>query len=192
MPDDGSVSAVENHKVVSHEQQNKELREMQMKMLSKEQQIELEAKLKELKLTSRQLADSAITTYFGKPAFYPYGNGNSDPVLVKDKFKTHNVNPHSGDNKPHYSQVHARAMMGKIVQQRGGSKLQTVKHPVDMVRQPIPPRVPEVRAIPLKQVEVRTSQKINPEKFSEVQARQLQILPPKFTDKHLHTKKKDQ
>jgi hypothetical protein len=52
-----------------------------MKMLSKEQQLELEAKFKELKLTSRLLADSALTTYFGKPTFCStYGSGHSDPV----------------------------------------------------------------------------------------------------------------
>lgn len=81
--------------------------------------------------------------------------------------------------------------MGKIVQQRGGTKFHTVKKPVDMVRQPVPPRVPNVRAIPFKEVEVRSSLQTNPEKFSEAQARQLQILPPKFTEKNLHTKKKD-
>lgn len=36
LPDDKSVEAIENHKVVSHEQQNRELREQQMKLLSKE------------------------------------------------------------------------------------------------------------------------------------------------------------
>lgn len=75
-----------------------------MKMLSKEQQLELEAKFKELKLTSRLLADSALTTYFGKPTFCStYGSGHSDPVQLKDKYKTHNINPHSGGNKPHFS-----------------------------------------------------------------------------------------
>lgn len=64
-------------------------------------------KLKELKLTSRWLPDSSLTTYFGKPAFHSYGNGNINPVVggsVYGQFmKTFNVNPHAGGNKPEYS-----------------------------------------------------------------------------------------
>ena len=75
----------------------------QMKSLSPEQQAELQKKLKEMKLTSRWLADSAMTTYFGKPAFHAYGNGNTRPVSATDKLKTHNINPHSGGNKPLFS-----------------------------------------------------------------------------------------
>jgi len=44
-----------------------------------------------------------MTTYFGKPAFFAYGNGNSRPTTDNDKLKTHNINPHSGNNKPIYS-----------------------------------------------------------------------------------------
>jgi len=67
----------------------------------------LKEKLKELKLTSRWLHDSSLTTYFGKPAFHSYGNGNTKPVVggsVYGQFmKTFNVNPHAGGNKPEYS-----------------------------------------------------------------------------------------
>jgi hypothetical protein len=63
--------------------------------------------MKELKLTSRQLADSAYTTYFGKPAFHAYGNGNTKPTVGGINYgqylKTHSINPHSGDNKPQYT-----------------------------------------------------------------------------------------
>jgi len=45
--------------------------------LSKEQLDEIAAKLKALKERSRWLPDSAMTTYFGKPAFHAYGNGNN-------------------------------------------------------------------------------------------------------------------
>jgi hypothetical protein len=34
-----------------------------------------------MKHVSRWLPDSAITTYFGKPAFHPYGNGNTNPTV---------------------------------------------------------------------------------------------------------------
>jgi hypothetical protein len=83
-----------------------------MKLLSKEQQDELLKKLADLKLGSRELSDSALFTYFGKPAFHAYGNGNTRPISANDKLKTHNITPHSGGNKPKYSQVHTRALMG--------------------------------------------------------------------------------
>jgi hypothetical protein len=91
----------------------------QKKELSKAQIVELEAKMKELKLSSRLLPDSSMTTYFGKPAFYAYGNGNTNPIVTKDKMKTHNINPHSGGNVPVYSQVYGRAMMGGTIQVKG-------------------------------------------------------------------------
>ena len=59
--------------------------------------------MKDLKLGSRDLPDSSMTTYFGKPAFFAYGMGNSRPTTANDKMKTHNINPHSGGNKPKYS-----------------------------------------------------------------------------------------
>lgn len=34
-----------------------------------------------MKSTSRWLPDSAFTTYFGKPAFHPYGNANINPTV---------------------------------------------------------------------------------------------------------------
>ena len=52
-------------------------REEQDKNLSTEQKEELKKKLADLKLTSRWLPDSALTTYFGIPAFHSYGNGNT-------------------------------------------------------------------------------------------------------------------
>jgi hypothetical protein len=60
-------------------------------------QKNLEKRVNEIKSTSRWLADSAITTYFGKPAFYPYGNGNVHPTVGGTVYGqyllTHNVNP---------------------------------------------------------------------------------------------------
>jgi len=57
----------------------------------------LEKRINEVKSTSRWLADTAITTYFGRPAFHPYGNGNTKPtvggVICGDYLKSHNINP---------------------------------------------------------------------------------------------------
>lgn len=82
-------------------------------------------KLKELKKCSRWLSDSAQATYFGKPPFHAYGNGNTNPTVGGGVYgqymKTHNINPHAGGNRPKYVQVHERAMMGGTVQVRGPS-----------------------------------------------------------------------
>ena len=81
--------------------------EEQNRELNDEQKAELARKLSELKLTSRWLADSALTTYFGKPAFHAYGNGNTKPTygggIYGNYLKTFSVNPHSGGNRPEYS-----------------------------------------------------------------------------------------
>lgn len=55
---------------------------------------------------TRWLADSAFTTYFGKPAFHAYGKGNVNPVVGGNIYGqymlSHNVNPESGNNLPQY------------------------------------------------------------------------------------------
>jgi len=76
----------------------------QSRELTKEEKRNIREKMKKLKLDGRLLPDSALTTYFGKPAFHAYGNGNVRPAsggLVYGQYlKTHSINPHSGDNKP--------------------------------------------------------------------------------------------
>ena len=53
---------------------------------------------------TRWLADSAFTTYFGKPAFHAYGKGNVHPAVGGNVYGhymlSHNVNPESGKNLP--------------------------------------------------------------------------------------------
>lgn len=48
--------------------------------LTPEQRKAIIEKIKKLKLDGRLLPDSAMTTYFGKPAFHSYGNGNTRPA----------------------------------------------------------------------------------------------------------------
>ena len=78
------------------------------------QQDDIKRRMEELKLQGRLLPDSSMTTYFGKPAFHSYGNGNTNPtnggLLYGSYLKTHNINPHSGDNKPDNIQVYGAAM----------------------------------------------------------------------------------
>jgi len=101
----------------------------------------LKKKLHELKLTSRWLPDSAMTTYFGKPAFFAYGNGNTQSNGPGDHMKTHNVNPHAGGNKPEFSQVHGRALLGGTIQVRGSASRTSLKNKQQKIRQPVPPRI---------------------------------------------------
>jgi hypothetical protein len=62
--------------------------------------LEINKRLEELKKKGRLNADSSMTTYFGKPAFHTYGNGNTKTLDLENYLKTHNINPHSGDNHP--------------------------------------------------------------------------------------------
>ena len=83
-----------------------EQEEIERKQAEEEEKIIIE-KMKRLKAEGRLLPDSSMTTYFGKPAFHTYGNGNTRPTsggLVYGQYlKTHNINPHSGDNKPEFT-----------------------------------------------------------------------------------------
>ena len=129
--------------------------------LTREEKKSIKEKMKWLKLEGRLLPDSAMTTYFGKPAFHTYGNGNVRPAsggLVYGQYlKTHNINPHSGDNKPEHAQVYGRAMVNPKVVIRGGSKSPNKRGSLkdvngnqqtgipQIVRKPQPPRVPELK-----------------------------------------------
>jgi hypothetical protein len=65
------------------------------------------------------MPDSALTTYFGKPAWHTYGNANVNPchggLVYGDYLKSHNINPHSGDNMPQTVQGYERTMLGRQV-----------------------------------------------------------------------------
>lgn len=72
-----------------------------------------EDRIQRLNETTRWLPNSAFKTYFGKPPFENYGRGNVHPTvggpIYGDYMKTHNINPHAGDNKPEYKQIFDRA-----------------------------------------------------------------------------------
>lgn len=55
---------------------------------------------------TRDLSNSAFTTYYGKPAWEAYGRCNSNP-----KHLTHNVMPHRGDNHPKHTQSYYSALI---------------------------------------------------------------------------------
>ena len=113
----GNTSSSPNKKAISAEAQR--ILDQQMKELNDDQRKELEDKLKNMKLCSRWLPDSSLTTYFGKPAFHSYGNSNLNPTAgglgYGQYMKTFNINPHSGGNKPEFSQIHGRTLLGGTV-----------------------------------------------------------------------------
>lgn len=62
-----------------------------------------------------------------------------------------------------------------------------------MTRKPIPPRIPSPKQKKMTPAEITADLKqrlpIRPQTFKEAQARELEILPPNFTEAHLATKK---
>ena len=74
----------------------------------------LKAKIAEINATTRWLADSAFTTYFGKPAFHAYGKGNTNPTNQAQKMLTHNINGCTGKQKAKYQQVYNSAYLAGI------------------------------------------------------------------------------
>lgn len=182
------------------EEEKRKILEQQEKDLTDEQKKELREKLAALKLSSRFLPDSSITTFFGKPAFFNYGGVNTNPttggIVYGQYMKTHNINPHSGDNKPEFNQIHGRALLGGTVQIRAPGSRVAKKRPIRMTRHPVPPRVPDPMANKDKKEMTKVLAKIEgpkkndiwPETFVQAKAKQLQILPPHFQEKHLKTK----
>lgn len=84
---------------------------------------EMKKRKSEFLNTTRWLPDSSFTTYFGKPAFHPYGKGNTNPtnggVNYGQNMLTHNINAECGDNPPLYQQVYDSALKSGIVKTKG-------------------------------------------------------------------------
>ena len=124
------------------------------------------------------MADSSITTYFGRPSWHCYGNGNVNPaqggLVYGDYLKTHNINPHTGENEPENVQIYARAMRGqqKVIEPPGPRKMcKSVKMYSKRQRSPEPPRP----SVPKRAVtaEDRAEQK-----------RRLPVMPDKTEAEH--------
>jgi hypothetical protein len=61
------------------EHDSKPAKKRQRPLTAKERALKV--KTSEINSTTRWLADSAFTTFFGKPAFHAYGKGNVNPVV---------------------------------------------------------------------------------------------------------------
>jgi len=137
-----------------------------------------------MKHVSRWLPDSAITTYFGKPAFHPYGNGNTKPTVggtvYGNYMKTHNVNPHSGGNHPEFKQVFGTAITAAAthdtiihMKNKGKSRSPIKKQPI--IRQPILPR--KLLQEEAKNIEMG-------EEIKQDQIKRNPIMPEHFEDEN--------
>lgn len=91
---------------------NKKARELDP-VYEKERLARREDRIRRLNETTRWLPNSAFKTYFGKPPFENYGRGNVRPTVggpfYGDYMKSHNINPHAGDNKPEFKQIYDHA-----------------------------------------------------------------------------------
>ena len=140
--------------------------------LKRLQDKDMKKRMDALKLEGRLLPDSALTTYFGKPAWHAYGNGNTRPtnggLMYGSYLKTHNINPHSGANQPDHIQVYQQAMnypTGFVNVKASRSKspkkqedLQPKTQKDRFTRKPQPPRVPVAKR-PITAQMLKTSDK---------------------------------
>ena len=89
----------------------------------KKAEKELKKRRSEFNNTTRWLADSSFTTYFGKPAFHAYGKGNVNPsiggVNYGHNMLSHYINAECGDHPPLYQQVYDSALKSGLKKTKG-------------------------------------------------------------------------
>lgn len=102
---------------------------MDKSQLTKKERDELK-KLEGQISVSRWKPDTHLRSLHGKPIFHPYGKGNTDPtvggVVYGDYLLSHNIHPHSGDNRPKYQQVYTSAHNKAFV--NGKPTLEPTRH----------------------------------------------------------------
>lgn len=89
-----STTTAVKHVVIQHDEEEKPKKKKIIKLTA--EQKALRNKENEINSTTRWLADSSFTTYFGKPAFHAYGKGNVKPANPSYKMLTHNINGCTG------------------------------------------------------------------------------------------------
>ncbi|CAD8109874.1 unnamed protein product [Paramecium sonneborni] len=114
-------------------------------------------RIKKFQGETRWIADTAFTTYFGKPAWGPYGFNNINPsvggIVYGQHMLSHNVQPHRNKNDPYYIQTYQNAL-------RKGAAVANVE--------PEPPR------------NCREQDRLNPEQV-EAQKQRNQLTPQPFS-----------
>jgi len=103
--------------------QRTSVRKKKMTAAERKAANEMKRRKSEFLNTTRWLPDSSFTTYFGKPAFHPYGKGNVNPstggINYGHNLLTHNINAECGDNPPLYQQVYDSALKAGLTKTKG-------------------------------------------------------------------------
>ncbi|CAK94134.1 unnamed protein product (macronuclear) [Paramecium tetraurelia] len=120
------VSSEEEDEEVNDQQNDDQVKKMTTKFIKKAKTLDpnnpedaeklkrRQERIKKFNGETRWIADSAFTTYFGKPAWGPYGYNNVNPtvggVIYGQHLLSHNVQPHRNRNDPYYIQTYQNAL----------------------------------------------------------------------------------
>ncbi|CAD8180752.1 unnamed protein product [Paramecium octaurelia] len=120
------VVSSEEEEEVHNQQNDDQVKKMTTKFIKKAKTLDpnnpedaeklkrRQERIKKFKGETRWIADSAFTTYFGKPAWGPYGYNNINPtvggVIYGQHLLSHNVQPHRNKNDPYYIQTYQNAL----------------------------------------------------------------------------------
>ncbi|CAD8184233.1 unnamed protein product [Paramecium octaurelia] len=120
------VSSEEEEEEINDQQNDDQVKKMTTKFIKKAKTLDpnnpedaeklkrRKERIKKFQGETRWIADSAFTTYFGKPAWGPYGYNNVNPavggIIYGQHLLSHNVQPHRNKNDPYYIQTYQNAL----------------------------------------------------------------------------------
>ncbi|CAK91390.1 unnamed protein product (macronuclear) [Paramecium tetraurelia] len=121
-----AVSSEEEEEEINEQQNDDQVKKMTTKFIKKAKTLDpnnpedaeklkrRKERIKKFQGETRWIADSAFTTYFGKPAWGPYGYNNVNPtvggMIYGQHLLSHNVQPHRNKNDPFYIQTYQNAL----------------------------------------------------------------------------------
>ncbi|CAD8105213.1 unnamed protein product [Paramecium sonneborni] len=124
--EDDVVSSEEEEEEVNDQENDGQVKKMTTKFMKKAKSLDpnnpedaeklkrRKERIKKFQGETRWIADSAFTTYFGKPAWGPYGYNNIKPavggIIYGQHLLSHNVQPHRNKNDPYYIQTYQNAL----------------------------------------------------------------------------------
>ncbi|CAD8178218.1 unnamed protein product [Paramecium pentaurelia] len=124
--EDDQISSDEEEEDINDQQNDDQIKKMTTKFIKKAKTLDpnnpedaeklkrRKERIKKFQGETRWIADSAFTTYFGKPAWGPYGYNNINPavggIIYGQHLLSHNVQPHRNKNDPFYIQTYQNAL----------------------------------------------------------------------------------
>ncbi|CAD8199117.1 unnamed protein product [Paramecium pentaurelia] len=124
--EDDQISSDEEEEDINDQQNDDQNKKMTTKFIKKAKTLDpnnpedaeklkrRKERIKKFQGETRWIADSAFTTYFGKPAWGPYGYNNVNPavggIIYGQHLLSHNVQPHRNKNDPFYIQTYQNAL----------------------------------------------------------------------------------